>query len=284
MRACAALQLLSGCFRLGTRAPARSSAVAARSKPPPPPCRRRRQPRRRCLPLHTAAAHLQGGQPGSLVLGEDARDQRQGHRRRLQGERQRGCAAVLAAAAAARRPCLHTHSLLLSSSSLHPSIHQELNVAVIKATTNQFHVVPKEKHVRSEWPHHQPTLDFFCFCASQQPAPCAVLSAAATASLPLAWVGLAGWQAPRHTCPPRSCPCWLTALACAAPAPRPPAALKQGVQSGRTHREVEHVISELHRRLHDATDWLVRFGGEDTRPASQLQPAHAGPSRAAPTA
>lgn len=28
---------------------------------------------------------------------------------------------------------------------------QELNVAVIKATTNQFHVVPKEKHVRSEW-------------------------------------------------------------------------------------------------------------------------------------
>lgn len=165
-----------------------------------------------------------------------------------------------------------------------PPPRQELNVAVLKATTSQFHVVPKEKHVRSEWPHHQPTLDFFCFCASQQPAPCAVLSAAATASLPLAWVGLAGWQAPRHTCPPRSCPCWLTALACAAPAPRPPAALKQGVQSGRTHREVEHVISELHRRLHDATDWLVRFGGEDTRPASQLQPAHAGPSRAAPTA
>jgi hypothetical protein len=28
---------------------------------------------------------------------------------------------------------------------------QELNVAIIKATTSQFHVVPKEKHVRSEW-------------------------------------------------------------------------------------------------------------------------------------
>ena len=24
-------------------------------------------------------------------------------------------------------------------------------MAIIKATTSQFHVVPKEKHVRSEW-------------------------------------------------------------------------------------------------------------------------------------
>ena len=29
-------------------------------------------------------------------------------------------------------------------------VPQELNVAIIKATTSQFHVVPKEKHVRSE--------------------------------------------------------------------------------------------------------------------------------------
>lgn len=28
---------------------------------------------------------------------------------------------------------------------------QEINVAIIKATTNQFHVIPKEKHVRSEY-------------------------------------------------------------------------------------------------------------------------------------
>ena len=28
---------------------------------------------------------------------------------------------------------------------------QELTVAIIKATTSQFHVMPKEKHVRSEW-------------------------------------------------------------------------------------------------------------------------------------
>ncbi len=27
---------------------------------------------------------------------------------------------------------------------------QELDVAIIKSTTPQFHVVPKEKHVRSE--------------------------------------------------------------------------------------------------------------------------------------
>jgi hypothetical protein len=27
---------------------------------------------------------------------------------------------------------------------------QEINIAIIKATTNQFHVIPKEKHVRSE--------------------------------------------------------------------------------------------------------------------------------------
>ena len=27
---------------------------------------------------------------------------------------------------------------------------QELNVAILKATTGQFHVAPKEKHVRSE--------------------------------------------------------------------------------------------------------------------------------------
>lgn len=33
---------------------------------------------------------------------------------------------------------------------------QELNVAIIKATTSQFHVVPKEKHVRSEWGSTQP--------------------------------------------------------------------------------------------------------------------------------
>ena len=28
---------------------------------------------------------------------------------------------------------------------------QDLNVALIKATSSQFHVVPKEKHVRSAW-------------------------------------------------------------------------------------------------------------------------------------
>lgn len=44
-----------------------------------------------------------------------------------------------------RRCTAHTTFLLL------PSKLQALNVAVIKATTNQFHVVPKEKHVRCEW-------------------------------------------------------------------------------------------------------------------------------------
>ncbi|KAI3432215.1 hypothetical protein D9Q98_003777 [Chlorella vulgaris] len=59
---------------------------------------------------------------------------------------------------------------------------KELNVAVIKATTSQFHVVPKEKHVRT---------------------------------------------------------------------------LKLAVHSSRPRRDVVHIITELHRRLQDATDWLT---------------------------
>lgn len=34
---------------------------------------------------------------------------------------------------------------------------QDLDVAIIKATTSQFHVVPKEKHVRSELPNCPPS-------------------------------------------------------------------------------------------------------------------------------
>lgn len=60
--------------------------------------------------------------------------------------------------------------------------HKELNVAVIKATTSQFHVVPKEKHVRT---------------------------------------------------------------------------LKLGVQPSQGRRNVLHIITELHRRLQESTDWLT---------------------------
>ncbi|PSC73445.1 clathrin assembly [Micractinium conductrix] len=60
--------------------------------------------------------------------------------------------------------------------------HKDLNVAIIKATTSQFHVVPKEKHVRT---------------------------------------------------------------------------LKLAVNPARPHRDIIHVITELHRRLQDATDWLT---------------------------
>ena len=34
-------------------------------------------------------------------------------------------------------------------------------------------------------------------------------------------------------------------------------ALKLAVNPARPHRDIIHVITELHRRLQDATDWLV---------------------------
>jgi len=50
-------------------------------------------------------------------------------------------------------------------------------------------------------------------------------------------------------------------LSCAAPAPACCwAALKLAVHPSRNRREVLHIIAELHRRLQDATDWLV--GGQ----------------------
>lgn len=42
------------------------------------------------------------------------------------------------------------------------------------------------------------------------------------------------------------------------PHPPCPAALKLAVHPGRPRRDIVHVISELHNRLQDATDWLVR--------------------------
>ena len=40
-----------------------------------------------------------------------------------------------------------------------------------------------------------------------------------------------------------------------------PAALKLAVHPSRPRRDIVHVISELHNRLQDATDWLVRLAG-----------------------
>lgn len=40
-------------------------------------------------------------------------------------------------------------------------------MAIIKATTSQFHVVPKEKHVRSECqPSREGLLGMACVCAA----------------------------------------------------------------------------------------------------------------------
>lgn len=110
---------------------------------------------------------------------------------------------------------------------------QELNVAVIKATTNQFHVVPKEKHVRSE-------------CSR----PCQRNQAGQRAAAAVCVPGVLLCSSSRLvTCASR--------LPCLSPPPCP-AALKLAVHPGRPRRDIVHVISELHNRLQDATDWLVR--------------------------
>lgn len=46
--------------------------------------------------------------------------------------------------------CTHMHSWHTHLVSAHSQ--QALNVAILKATTSQFHVAPKEKHVTSEHP------------------------------------------------------------------------------------------------------------------------------------
>ena len=95
---------------------------------------------------------------------------------------------------------------------------QDLDVAIIKATTSQFHVVPKEKHVRSESPN----------CPASPDA------------LPGFF-----WRTPVssfHSCSLDICH----------------AALKQAVHVSRSRQDVSHVKMELLKRLRKASDWLVR--------------------------
>lgn len=95
---------------------------------------------------------------------------------------------------------------------------QDLDVAIIKATTSQFHVVPKEKHVRSE-------------------SPLLPVLLASKYFLPVS-EGLIHWPFSLASCVN--------------------AALKQAVHVSRSRQDVAHVKMELLKRLRKATDWLVR--------------------------
>ena len=103
---------------------------------------------------------------------------------------------------------------------------QDIDVAVIKATTAQYHVVPKEKHVRSARPAPLPAvLHLHANVDSRQtPRPCSV------------WYGNGLTQS----------------MGCAA--------LKGAVHVSRSRQDVAHVKLELLKRLRKATDWLVRGG------------------------
>lgn len=95
-------------------------------------------------------------------------------------------------------------------------------MAIIKATTSQFHLVPKEKHVRSEW-------RLSCRCRPR------LLPSTGTRRL--------------HWPTNHFCPCCCTQSSAAA--------LKLAVHPSRSRRDMLHIILELHRRLEDSTDWLV---------------------------
>ena len=103
---------------------------------------------------------------------------------------------------------------------------QDLDIAIIKSTTSQFHVVPKEKHVQSK-----PNTPFsFLFCG--------VLAAGHNMDVFDIRKGTEGAS-------------WC-------------AELVNAIHVVRSRQDVVHVKTELLKRLRKATDWLVSVASPPT--------------------